>query len=92
MAFVQIAVIDGLRSTAAELDQFKHSRLGVALFGGGNETQPADYWQERGAVFFLCKEINNQGPEREVTKSCSLSDVIEPLRANHLLVHSFMRN
>lgn len=38
MAFVQIAVIDGLCSMAAELDQFKHSRLGVAF--SGEEMRP----------------------------------------------------
>lgn len=31
MAFVQIAVIDGLCTMAAELDQFKYPPLGVAL-------------------------------------------------------------
>lgn len=68
MAFVQIAVIDGLCSMAAELDQFKHARLGVAFFRGGNETQPADSWQEHGAAFFLCKEIIKDQSEKWLSR------------------------
>lgn len=38
MAFVQIAVIDGPCRVEAELDQFKHSQLGVTF--SGKEMRP----------------------------------------------------
>lgn len=65
MAFVQIAVIDGLCSKAAALYQFKCPLLGVALLEG-NETQPADYWQEHGQVF----SPYNENIDQERTKKC----------------------